>query len=113
MPDSLQVVDIQTGIALFDQLLPQIAAMILIPTLTLIGKTKLSNWFPIPVWAGWLSIAATFVIAHFWAPDTTIVQIFQIAAATTGSSLFTHSLATWGVGKVKPVVTVLMNCFRT
>lgn len=110
--DSLNVVDIQTGVAVFDLILPQIAILILIPILKGISMTKLGSIFPIPVWCGWLSIITAFAVRQFVAPETSIAQVFQIAAAMTGSSLFTHSFTTWGVAKVKPVATAILNIFR-
>lgn len=86
-------IELQTGIEIFDLILPQIGILVVIPLLSLIKRTVLATWFKPVVWAGWLSIAATWAVSALWVPDATAVQIFQTAAAMTGSAVFVHAIS--------------------
>lgn len=105
-------IELQTGIEIFDLILPQIGIFFVIPLLGLIKRTVLAKWFKPVVWAGWLSIAATWAVSALWVPDATVVQIFQTAAAMTGSSVFVHALSSQGTGLVKRATTGLLSLFR-
>ena len=95
---------LETGIEIFDLILPQIGIFLIIPLLGVIKRTVLSKWFKPVVWAGWLSIAATWAVSALWVPEATVVQIFQTAAAMTGSAVFVHAISSQGKEVAKKIV---------
>lgn len=105
-------IELQTGIEIFDLILPQIGIFVVIPLLSLIKRTVLATWFKPVVWAGWLSIVATWAVSALWVPDATVVQIFQTAAAMTGSSVFVHAFSSQGAELIKKVAVGLMSLLR-